>query len=86
MKTETVVIIAIVEPIRYFIGKRSFGLSWYDKKKDSCFSVPGARSTHTSILVKLQELNEAQSLLQSKNAELKQVIKELDSCKKVADK
>ncbi|XP_073227493.1 structural maintenance of chromosomes protein 2-like [Porites lutea] len=46
----------------------------------------GARSTHTSILVKLQELNEAQSLLQSKNAELKQVIKELDSCKKVADK
>ena len=71
--------------IRYFIGKNFFGLSWYDKK-DSCSSVLGARSTHTSILVKLQELNEAQSLLQSKNAELKQVIKELDSCKKVADK
>lgn len=78
MKTETVVIIVLSERIfSVFLGMI---------KKDSCFSIPGARSTHTSILVKLQELNEAQSLLQSKNAELKQVIKELDSCKKVADK
>ena len=49
-------------------------------------SVSGARSSHSSILVKLQELNEARATLQSKNSELQQVIKELDTCKKVADK
>jgi len=46
----------------------------------------GARSSHSSILVKLQELNEAQATLEEKSSELQSVIKELDSCKKVAEK
>lgn len=46
----------------------------------------GARSSHSSILVKLQELTEAQALLQEKSAELQDVIKELERCKKIADK
>ncbi|XP_068676105.1 structural maintenance of chromosomes protein 2-like isoform X1 [Montipora foliosa] len=46
----------------------------------------GARSSHSSILVKLQELTEAQAMLQEKRAELQGVVKELESCKKVADK
>ncbi|XP_015779303.1 PREDICTED: structural maintenance of chromosomes protein 2-like [Acropora digitifera] len=46
----------------------------------------GARSSHSSILVKLQELTEAQAVLQEKSAELQDVIKELERCKKIADK
>lgn len=46
----------------------------------------GARSSHSSILVKLQELNEAQATLEEKSIELQSVIKELDACKKVAEK
>ncbi|KAJ7386503.1 Structural maintenance of chromosomes protein 2 [Desmophyllum pertusum] len=46
----------------------------------------GARSSHASILVKLQELNEAQATLKEKSTELQDVIKELDACKKVANK
>ncbi|KAK2569628.1 Structural maintenance of chromosomes protein 2 [Acropora cervicornis] len=46
----------------------------------------GARSSHSSILVKLQELTEAQAVLQEKSAELQEVIKELERCKKIADK
>ena len=50
------------------------------------FFTSGARSSHSSILVKLQELNEAQATLEEKSSELQSVIKELDSCKKVAEK
>ena len=50
------------------------------------FLTSGARSTHSSILVKLQELNEAQGTLEEKSKELQSVIKELDDCKKVAEK
>ena len=50
------------------------------------FLASGARSSHSSILVKLQELNEAQATLEEKSAELQSVIKELDACKKVAEK
>ena len=50
------------------------------------FLISGARSSHSSILVKLQELNEAQATLEEKSAELQSVIKELADCKKVAEK
>lgn len=51
-----------------------------------CLLTLGARSSHSSILVKLQELNEAQATLEEKSIELQSVIKELDACKKVAEK
>lgn len=50
------------------------------------FLASGARSSHSSILVKLQELNEAQATLEEKSAQLQSVIKELDAFKKVAEK
>lgn len=46
----------------------------------------GARASHSSILVKLQELNEAQATLQDKGTQLQDIIQELDACKKVVEK
>ncbi|XP_058973513.2 structural maintenance of chromosomes protein 2 [Pocillopora verrucosa] len=46
----------------------------------------GARASHSSILVKLQELNEAQATLQGKSTELQNVVQELDAYKKMAEK
>ncbi|PFX31137.1 Structural maintenance of chromosomes protein 2 [Stylophora pistillata] len=46
----------------------------------------GARASHSSILVKLQELNEAQATLQDKGTQLQDIIQELDTCKKVVEK
>ena len=51
-----------------------------------CLLFSGARTSHSSILVKLQELNKARSALREKNTELQSVIKELEACKKVAEK
>ncbi|XP_028403632.1 structural maintenance of chromosomes protein 2-like [Dendronephthya gigantea] len=46
----------------------------------------GARSNNTSILAKLQELNTASEAFSKKSGELDKVMKELENCKKVAEK
>ncbi len=46
----------------------------------------GARSNNTSILAKLQELNTASEAFSKKSNELEQVLKELEDCKKVAER
>ena len=50
------------------------------------FLVLGAKSTASSILIKLQELNEAQIALASKNNELDKVKKELANLTRTAEK
>jgi hypothetical protein len=48
--------------------------------------IVGARSNNTSILAKLQELNMASEAFSKKSDELENVMKELEDCRKVAEK